>query len=174
MSLKVQNTPRPLRDFKRTGAPKSSNPGKRMQMPPRTHVESHTCGAKDYFDAYPFVPCICCLDALDARAMGGPKEKPALLIPKPPTPKAKTQRKLKMPNIQIRDVSLKLVTNEHGFSDYDVSGHSIIKRVTVGQNMRKGENFNVYFKDGSKVGATWAGTLALSMEKLLDQLKASA
>ena len=79
-----------------------------------------------------------------------------------------------MPNIQIRDVSLKLVTNEHGFSDYDVSGHSMIKRVTVGQNMRKGENFNVYFKDGSKVGATWAGTLALSMEKLLDQLKASA
>lgn len=79
-----------------------------------------------------------------------------------------------MPTIQIRGVSLKLVSNEHGFSDYDVSGHSTIKRVTVGQNMRKGERFNVYFKDGSKGGATWAGTLAQSMDRLLDQLKASA
>jgi len=93
MSLKAKNAPRPLRDFKRTGAPKSSNPGKRMQMPPRSHVESHTCGAKDYFDAYPFSPCICCLDAMDARAKGGPKEKPALLLPKMKGRKSRHKRK---------------------------------------------------------------------------------
>ena len=113
---------------------------------------------------------------MDLRAIGGKREKPSLLQPKrhkKPTPNQRTSRVQKAHTPLPQGVTFKLVTEEHGFADYDVLGHDIVKRVTVGQNMRKGDVFNAYCHDGGKCGGTWSGNLELSLKSLFNRLGSS-
>lgn len=66
------------------------------------------------------------------------------------------------------EVELHLVDGLHGFSDYDVVGHPRVHRVCVGNNLRKGDIFNVYGPPGVKRGARWLGDIEQS---LCDYLK---
>ena len=53
------------------------------------------------------------------------------------------------------------------FNDFDIEGHSSIKRVTIAHQMRKGDHFNVYHRSGAKEGGVWKGCLRKSLEALL-------
>lgn len=59
-------------------------------------------------------------------------------------------------------MDIRLVSTENGFHDFDVSGAGTIRRVTVSENIKKGESFNIYFGDGHyvphrKESAVWHG-----------------
>ncbi|MDN7901457.1 DUF2591 family protein [Burkholderia cepacia] len=67
-----------------------------------------------------------------------------------------------------------LVSSEHGFDDYDVTGIPTVHRVAIGQGIRKGESFNVYCDEGRKIGSVWQGTLEKSLEDLSVRFAADA
>ncbi|WP_241299402.1 phage protein NinX family protein [Burkholderia stabilis] len=67
-----------------------------------------------------------------------------------------------------------LVSSEHGFDDYDVTGIPTVHRVAIGQGIRKGESFNVYCDEGRKIGSVWQGTLEKSLEDLSVRFAAEA
>ncbi len=56
-----------------------------------------------------------------------------------------------------------LVSNEHGFKDYDVADMPKVHRVCVGDNIKNGDIFNVYCDDGVKLGAAWQGDVQKSL-----------
>ncbi|TXT25427.1 MAG: Uncharacterized protein FD131_4628 [Rhodocyclaceae bacterium] len=60
-------------------------------------------------------------------------------------------------------ITTRLLSSEHGFDDFDVLGLDKVHRVCVGHGIKKGDIFNVYCDDSSKLGATWRGTLASSL-----------
>lgn len=63
-------------------------------------------------------------------------------------------------------VELHLIDSERGdrgFDDYDVTGHATVYRVCIGNNLHKGDIFNVYGPPGSKRGAPWLGDLEKSL-----------
>lgn len=60
-------------------------------------------------------------------------------------------------------ITTHLLSPEHGFDDFDVLGLPKVHRVCVGHGIKKGDIFNVYCDDGSKLGATWRGTLERSL-----------
>jgi len=70
------------------------------------------------------------------------------------------------------NIRLRRVSSEHGFDDFNVSGHPLVHRVTVGHGIRKGEPFNVYCADSRKVGGTWAGNLESSLAAVFQTLAA--
>jgi hypothetical protein len=61
------------------------------------------------------------------------------------------------------ELNFALQSSEHGFDDYDVVGHTTLRRVCVPQGIRKGDIFNVYFGISSKGGAKWLGSLEVSL-----------
>ena len=64
-----------------------------------------------------------------------------------------------------------LVSSANGFRDYDITGHPVVHRITVGHGIRKGENYNVYCNDGRKIGGVWQGGLEKSLITLFERLR---
>lgn len=64
-------------------------------------------------------------------------------------------------------IKLQLISAEHGFDDYDVTGHEDIHRVCVGQALKQGDIFNVYGPESTKRGATWQGSVEKSLSSFL-------
>lgn len=62
------------------------------------------------------------------------------------------------------------VSSVHGFDDYNVTGHPEVHRFTVGHRLQPGDKFNLYCRDGRKVGGTWAGSLEASLKRSLKRL----
>ena len=60
-------------------------------------------------------------------------------------------------------ITTRLLSSEHGFDDFDVLGLPKVHRVCVGHGIKMGDILNVYCDDGSKLGATWRGTLERSL-----------
>lgn len=63
-----------------------------------------------------------------------------------------------------------LIGAEHGFDDYDVIGHPVVHRITVGHGIKRGDIFNVYCSDARKVGGNWTGSLVTSFASVLEQM----
>ncbi|MGE8063811.1 hypothetical protein [Pseudomonas sp. NPDC089569] len=70
-----------------------------------------------------------------------------------------------------QNIEAVLVTSENGFRDYDIKGHPVVHRITVGHGIRKGDNFNVYCTGGRKVGGVWQGGLEKSLITLFERLR---
>lgn len=57
---------------------------------------------------------------------------------------------------------VKLVSTANGFYDFDISDAGSIRRVTVSEEIKFGDHFNIYYGDGHyiqhrKEGAKWLG-----------------
>lgn len=61
------------------------------------------------------------------------------------------------------DLRCVLVTSTHGYDDFDVLGHPVVKRACVPPGLANGEGFNLYCHDGRKIGAVWRGGLEASI-----------
>lgn len=59
--------------------------------------------------------------------------------------------------------SVRLICEEHGFKDFDVVGHSELRRACVPHDLKNGERFNVYHGENCKSGAVWTGDLMSSL-----------
>lgn len=66
-----------------------------------------------------------------------------------------------------QNIKLQLISTEHGFDNFDVIGHLEIRRVTIGHNLERGDVFNVYGPESTKRGATWRGTVEMSLASFL-------
>jgi hypothetical protein len=64
---------------------------------------------------------------------------------------------------------VKLHSSEHGFNDYDVVNHPVLRRACVPAGIRKGDHFNVYHGECSKSGAKWLGDLKSSLSSWLSE-----
>lgn len=60
--------------------------------------------------------------------------------------------------------SLTCVSSEHGYDDFDVSGVNAVHRVCVPHGIKRGDHFNVYCARGTKLGATWLGSVEASLD----------
>ena len=47
-------------------------------------------------------------------------------------------------------MTIELYTSKNGYYDYNINNHPTIKRACVGFNLRKGDLYNVYLKNGKK------------------------
>lgn len=56
-----------------------------------------------------------------------------------------------------------LVSSEHGFDDYEVSGIECVHRITVGRGIKRGDLCNVYCADSVKLGAPWQGNVEATL-----------
>lgn len=56
-----------------------------------------------------------------------------------------------------------LVSSEHGFDDYDVSGIECVHRITVGRGIKRGDICNVYCAGSVKLGAPWQGNVEATL-----------
>lgn len=59
-------------------------------------------------------------------------------------------------------MKIELISTDNGFFDFNVTGAGTIHRVTVGEDIKRGDLFNIYYGDGSytphrKEGAVWQG-----------------
>jgi len=64
-----------------------------------------------------------------------------------------------------------LVSSENGFRDYDIKGHPVVHRITVGHGISKGDTFNVYCTGSGKVGGVWQGGLDKSLITLFERFR---
>ncbi|MFL1449133.1 hypothetical protein ACI77O_12130 [Pseudomonas tritici] len=60
-------------------------------------------------------------------------------------------------------LQFELQSSEHGYRDYDVVGHPVLRRAKVPLDVLKDECFNVYFGESSKTGVKWLGSLEKSL-----------
>lgn len=67
----------------------------------------------------------------------------------------------------VEELEFVLVTSDHGFQDYDIKGHSVLRRACIPHDIKKGENFNLYHGESSKSGVKWTGALSDSLHKWL-------
>lgn len=58
----------------------------------------------------------------------------------------------------MEKIGLRLVSATNGFHDFDVTGAGSIRRVTVRDDVKRGDVFNVYYGESSKGGAKWLGS----------------
>lgn len=63
----------------------------------------------------------------------------------------------------ISGLKVTLSSAEHGFDDFDVTGHETVYRACVGHGIKKGDVFNVYGPPGTKSGAVWRGSVEVSL-----------
>ncbi len=63
----------------------------------------------------------------------------------------------------VENIKLQRTSAEHGFDDFDVTGHPEGHRVTVGHGLQRGGMFNVYGPESTKRGATWCGSVEASL-----------
>lgn len=68
-------------------------------------------------------------------------------------------------------IDITLVSKENGFKDYDITGHPVVHRITVGHNIRKGEVFNVYCTESRKIGGIWQGSMEKTLIALFERLR---
>ena len=68
---------------------------------------------------------------------------------------------------QERKVLATLVSSEHGFDDYEVSGIECVHRITVGRGIKRGDLCNVYCADSVKLGAPWQGNVEATLSRFL-------
>lgn len=66
-------------------------------------------------------------------------------------------------------ITTTLHSSSNGFHDYDVIGHPVLRRVAIPHGVMKGEQFNVYYGEGSKGSAVWLGDIEKSLEAWLGQ-----
>lgn len=75
-------------------------------------------------------------------------------------------------------LKFELCVTEHGFKDFDIVGHPILRRACVPDGIRHGQQFNVYYSASSKAGVKWLGCLNRSLHEWLavmsDEEKAGA
>ncbi|PPC84530.1 MAG: hypothetical protein CTY39_08615, partial [Hyphomicrobium sp.] len=64
-------------------------------------------------------------------------------------------------------IKLQLTTAEHGFEDFDVTGHQDIRRVCVPRGIEQGDIFNVHGPESEKRGAVWCGSIEKSLARFL-------
>lgn len=67
----------------------------------------------------------------------------------------------------MTDFTATLVSNEHGFDDFDISGLPHVRRAKVTHRIKKDETFNVYCFESTKLGATWAGSIEQSLAEFV-------
>lgn len=60
------------------------------------------------------------------------------------------------------EIKVSLTCSEHGFDDFDVTGHACVHRACVPHGIKMNEPFNVYHS-GGKSGAIWHGDLVKSL-----------
>lgn len=60
-------------------------------------------------------------------------------------------------------MKLTLVNDFHGYSDYNVTGAGTITRMTAGENIKKGDMFNIFYGENSKAGSKWLGDAESSL-----------
>ncbi|MDF9779019.1 hypothetical protein [Pseudomonas baetica] len=70
-----------------------------------------------------------------------------------------------------QNIDCVLVSSDNGFRDYDIKGHPVVHRITVGHGIRKGDTFNVYCSGSRKVGGEWQGSLEKSLITLFERLR---
>lgn len=70
-------------------------------------------------------------------------------------------------------IAVQLVSSEHGFDDYDVTGCEV-HRVTIPHGIKHNEMFNVYGPGSAKRGGTWQGTVEASIKEFLSSIPSSA
>lgn len=61
-------------------------------------------------------------------------------------------------------VTKTLVSSEHAFDDFDISGMPGVHRACVRHDIKEGDTFNVYCDQGHKFGAVWLGSVEKSLE----------
>lgn len=71
--------------------------------------------------------------------------------------------------LKTRGVTLRLVSSEHGFDDFNVIGAPSVGRICLPYDIKPGDNFNVYCDNDRKVGDIWQGTYSGAVGKLLDR-----
>lgn len=69
--------------------------------------------------------------------------------------------------------SLELVSKEHGFDDFNVTGRDELRRICVLHSTKKGDLVNVYFGESSKRGAVWKGTVEATLNQFVEGLSRS-
>ncbi|SIQ98394.1 hypothetical protein [Aquipseudomonas alcaligenes] len=67
------------------------------------------------------------------------------------------------------EISAVLASSEHGFDDFDVTGHACVRRACVPHGIQLGDQFNVYHGESSKSGCMWDGGLISSLRKFAAQ-----
>lgn len=71
-------------------------------------------------------------------------------------------------------MNITLISTNHGFHDFDIAGFGDLRRATVSPAIKKGETFNLFFGESSKVGATWIGKDGLNTADLERSIKNAA
>lgn len=66
-------------------------------------------------------------------------------------------------------LTAKLISDQHGFNDYEITGHDEVHRICVPHGNIKGENCNVYQSSGAKHGAAWRGLLEATLSQHLKE-----
>lgn len=71
-------------------------------------------------------------------------------------------------------MEITLVSTDHGFHDFDIAGFGNLRRATVSPAIKKGDQFNLFFGESSKVGALWVGNNGLNTRDLESSIKKAA
>ncbi|HRL95516.1 MAG TPA: hypothetical protein PK873_18445 [Pseudomonas sp.] len=82
--------------------------------------------------------------------------------------KAATPPRVDQTGQSQQKISAQLVTEEHGYKDFDIAGHPCVHRACVPHDIQKGDYFNVYHGESSKSGCRWDGDLIRSLRKFAD------
>jgi hypothetical protein len=69
------------------------------------------------------------------------------------------------------EIALTLVASDNGFKDYDITGHPVVHRITIGLGIRKGDSFNVYCSHSRKVDGIWQGNMEKTLITLFERLR---
>lgn len=69
-----------------------------------------------------------------------------------------------------KKIKATLVSDKHGYADYDIRGAGTLHRVKIPNGIKAGEGFNAYCGGGCKVGGTWKGTLDATLVDLVKEL----
>lgn len=71
-------------------------------------------------------------------------------------------------------MDITLISTNHGFHDFDIAGFASVRRATVSPAIKKGDQFNLFFGESSKVGARWIGSNGLNTRDLESSIKKAA
>lgn len=63
-------------------------------------------------------------------------------------------------------MEITLVSTDHGFHDFDIAGFGNLRRATVSPAIKKGETFNLFLCESSKIGVIWIGDRGLNTDDL--------
>ncbi len=64
---------------------------------------------------------------------------------------------------RFKDMKFLMVTDKHGYRDYEITGFFFVHRACVPPNIKVGDIFNVYHNKSTKSGIEWKGDLKKSL-----------